>query len=72
MKMRGKPPCAGDFPDEDSLADLRSVFQCRKPAVRGAVFQLRSTTVTAFSPVVPSCAAGDFCFVEMASEPCKL
>ena len=28
MKMRGKPPCAGDFPDEDSLAELRNVFQC--------------------------------------------
>ena len=33
MKMRGKPPCAGDFPDEDSLADFRNVFQCGDLAV---------------------------------------
>ena len=35
MKMRDKPPCAMDFPDEDSLADLRNVFQCGDFAVRG-------------------------------------
>jgi len=60
MKMRGKPPCAGDFPDEDSLAELQSVFQCLVSAVRRAVFRLRSTTVTAFFPATRSCAAGDF------------
>jgi len=58
--MRGKPPCAGDFPDEDSLADMRNVFQCWESAVRRAVFRLRSTTVTAFPPATRSCAAGDF------------
>ena len=58
MKMRGKPPCAGDFPDRYSLADLRSAFQCWETAVRRAVFRLRSTTVTAFSPAMRSCATG--------------
>ena len=62
MKMRGKPPCAGDFPDEDSLAELRSVFQCGDLAVRGAVFRLRSTTRHGISPATRSRAAGDFVF----------